>query len=174
MQEMQVQSLSRKDPLEKERANHCSILAWRIPWTEEPGGLQSMSSQRVGHDWASIRASSVGSLVLISCYWWHMLLSYMSTINPGLFQIPGLEYPGVSRECWQAFLVYSYGCLTLQAIALPSAGSLLPHGVSGPLESALSVLLCSQHTHRLRYVRVSPYWSQELLVECEPVVKHSC
>ena len=119
MQEMQVQSLSRKDPLEKERANHCSILAWRIPWTEEPGGLQSMSSQRVGHDWACIRASSVGSLVLISCYWWHMRLSYMSTINPGLFQIPWLEYPGVSRECWQAFLVYSYGCLTLQAIALP-------------------------------------------------------
>ena len=50
MQETQVQSLSQKDPLEKERANHYSILAWRIPWTEESGGLQSMSSQRVRHD----------------------------------------------------------------------------------------------------------------------------
>ena len=45
-----VQSLSWEDPLEKEIATHSSILAWRIPWTEEPGGLQSMGSQRVGHD----------------------------------------------------------------------------------------------------------------------------
>ena len=47
-QEMWVQSLGREDPLEKEMATHSSILAWRIPWTEEPGGLQSMGSQRVG------------------------------------------------------------------------------------------------------------------------------
>ena len=47
---MCVQSLCREDPLEKEMATHSSILAWRIPWTEEPGGLQSMGSQRVGHD----------------------------------------------------------------------------------------------------------------------------
>ena len=39
-----------EDPLEKGMANHSSILAWRIPWTEQPGGLQSMGSQRVGHD----------------------------------------------------------------------------------------------------------------------------
>ena len=45
-----VRSLGREDPLEKEMATHSSILAWRIPWTEEPGGLQSMESQRVGHD----------------------------------------------------------------------------------------------------------------------------
>ena len=44
MKETQVQSLSREDPLEKEMAPHSSILAWRIPWTEEPGGLQSMGS----------------------------------------------------------------------------------------------------------------------------------
>ena len=49
MQETQVQSLGGKDPLEKEVATHSCILAWRIPWTEEPGGLQSMGSQRVGH-----------------------------------------------------------------------------------------------------------------------------
>ena len=49
-QEMWVQSLGREDPLEEEMATHSSILAWRIPWTEEPGGLQSMGSQRVGHD----------------------------------------------------------------------------------------------------------------------------
>ena len=50
MQETQVQSLSQEDPLEKEMATCSSILAWRIPWTEEPGKLQFMGLQRVGHD----------------------------------------------------------------------------------------------------------------------------
>ena len=50
MQETQVQSLGWEDPLEKGMATHSSILAWRIPWTEEPGGLQSLSLQRVRHD----------------------------------------------------------------------------------------------------------------------------
>ena len=47
---MQVQSLGQEDPLEEEMESHSSILAWRIPWTEEPGGLESMESQRVRHD----------------------------------------------------------------------------------------------------------------------------
>ena len=50
MQETWVQSLGQEDPLEKEMVTHSSILAWRIPWTEEPGGLQPMGSQRVGDD----------------------------------------------------------------------------------------------------------------------------
>ena len=50
MQETQVQSLGQEDTLEKEMATHSSILAWRIPWTEEPGRLQSLGSQRVGQD----------------------------------------------------------------------------------------------------------------------------
>ena len=50
MQEIQVRSLGWEDLLEKEMATHSSILAWRIPWTEDPGGLQSMGSQRVRHD----------------------------------------------------------------------------------------------------------------------------
>ena len=50
MWETQVQSLGGEDSLEKEMATHSSILAWRIPWTEEPGGLLSMGSHRVGHD----------------------------------------------------------------------------------------------------------------------------
>ena len=48
--ETQVQSLGKEDPLEEEMATHSSILAWEIPWTVEPGGLQSMGSQRIGHD----------------------------------------------------------------------------------------------------------------------------
>ena len=50
MWETQVQFLGGEDPLEKEIATHSSTLAWKIPWTEEPDGLQSMGSQRVGHD----------------------------------------------------------------------------------------------------------------------------
>ena len=53
MQETWVRSLSQEVPLEKEMATHSSILAWRIPWMEELDGLQSMGSQRVGHDWAT-------------------------------------------------------------------------------------------------------------------------
>ena len=48
--ETRVRSLGWEDPLEKEVATHSSNLAWKVPWTEEPGGLQSMGSQRVGHD----------------------------------------------------------------------------------------------------------------------------
>ena len=50
MQETWVQSLGWEDPLEKEMATHSSMLAWKIPWTEEPGRLQSMGLQRVGHN----------------------------------------------------------------------------------------------------------------------------
>ena len=50
VQETRVQSLSQEDPLEKEMATHTSTLAWKIPWTEEPGRLQSIELQRVGHD----------------------------------------------------------------------------------------------------------------------------
>ena len=50
MQEIQVLSLGQEDPLEKEMETHSSILAWRIPWTEEPGRLQSIASHRDGHE----------------------------------------------------------------------------------------------------------------------------
>ena len=53
MWEAWVRSLGREDTLEKEMATHSSILAWRIPWMEEPAGLQSMGLQIVGHDWAT-------------------------------------------------------------------------------------------------------------------------
>ena len=53
MKEIQVGPLDGADPLEEEMATHSSILAWRIPWTEGPGGLQFMGSQRVGHDWVA-------------------------------------------------------------------------------------------------------------------------
>ena len=67
MQETWVQSLGWEDPLEKEMATHSSILAWRIPWTREPGGLQSTGSQRVGHDWATSFSVSDQSRIVSPC-----------------------------------------------------------------------------------------------------------
>ena len=54
MQDNWVQPLGWEDPLEKGMATHSSILAWRVPWTEEPGRLQSMGLQRVGYDWVTL------------------------------------------------------------------------------------------------------------------------
>ena len=59
MQEAQIQSLDLEDPLEKGMATHSSILAWRIPWTKEPGGLQSLESWRVGHDWVTNNSTHI-------------------------------------------------------------------------------------------------------------------
>ena len=63
MQETLVPSLGCEDPLEKGMAIHSSILAWRIPWTEEPGRLQSMESQRAGHDWVTEHEGKEGLVV---------------------------------------------------------------------------------------------------------------
>ena len=62
MQKTWVQSLGREDPLEKEMATHSSVLAWEIPWTEEPGGLQTIGSQRVGHDLATAQQPNTLSI----------------------------------------------------------------------------------------------------------------
>ena len=59
VQESRVRSLGQEDPLEKEMATHSSTLAWKIPWTEEPGRLQSMGSKRVGHDCATSLSLSI-------------------------------------------------------------------------------------------------------------------
>ena len=70
MQEFRVRSLGQEDPLEKGMAMHSSILAWRSPWTEEPGGLQSVRSQRVRHDGAINNStfSAYGDIIWIK-YW---------------------------------------------------------------------------------------------------------
>ena len=58
MQETQVQSLGWDNPLKKGLATHSSILAWKVLWTEKPGRLQSLGSQRVGHDWSDLAAAA--------------------------------------------------------------------------------------------------------------------
>ena len=69
VQETRVWSLGWEDLLEKETATHSSILAWKISWTEEPGGLQSMGSHRVGHDWATITHTARTSHTVINYYY---------------------------------------------------------------------------------------------------------
>ena len=64
MLEMRVQSLGQEDPLEKAMTTDSSILAWRIPWTEEPGGPQSTGSQRVGHDWSNLACTNTHMCIL--------------------------------------------------------------------------------------------------------------
>jgi len=70
MQETWVQSLGLEDLLEKDMVIHCSILAWRILWTQEPGGLQSIRLQKVGHDWATnIYTHTIVFWILQLCRW---------------------------------------------------------------------------------------------------------
>ena len=87
MWETRVRSMGWEDPLEKEMAPHSSTLAWRIPWMEEPGGLQSVGSQRVGHDWAT-------SLSLFTFHF-RALEKEMATHSSVLaWRIPGTGEPG--------------------------------------------------------------------------------
>ena len=86
-QETQVWSLGYEDPLEKEMATHPSILAWRIPWTEELSGLQSTGSQRVGHDWVTDRPprathTIISSSLINNYHNWSFLLDYYWEITP--------------------------------------------------------------------------------------------
>ena len=87
MQERQVPSLGWEDPLEKEVATHSSILAWRIPWTEESGGVQSMGSQRVRHDLASKQQHFVTRDQALPnlCFLFNGLWSFVQTLTPVLF-----------------------------------------------------------------------------------------
>ena len=107
MRETQVQSLAQEDPLEKEMVTHSSILAWRIPWMEKPGRLQSTGSQRVGHDWATslslsfiVQKDHVQQLTSLSIWWrWHSDSSAgkESSCNAG---DPGL-ISWVRKICWR-------------------------------------------------------------------------
>ena len=86
MQEMQVPSLGWEDPLEEEMATHSRILAWEIPWTEEPGGLQSVGSQRVRDSWATKTATTIKNSTLdadiMAVFIFHILKKFYKQHNP--------------------------------------------------------------------------------------------
>ena len=76
MQETQVWPLDQEDSLEEEMASHSSILAWEIPWTEKPGGLQSMGLQRVEHDWPHVSTQNIQRSGLTESKGWKLSRKY--------------------------------------------------------------------------------------------------
>ena len=94
VQETQVWSLSQEDPLEKGMTTHSSILSWRIPWTEEPGGLQSTGSQRIRQDWMTLTStSSVISII-------HQFNIQFIKISLSLLWVASLAKQLVDHSCW--------------------------------------------------------------------------
>ena len=121
MQETWVWFLGWKDPLEKEVETHSSILAWRIPCTEEPGGLQSMGSQKVGHDWVTkpppqrLSAGSVASIQITILAWSRAHVSSRGcdsvTVGGHIFQVTSSATAMFSLwglERWFLYISYLY------------------------------------------------------------------
>ena len=92
MWETRVRSLGREDPLEKEMAIHSSTIAWKIPWTEEPGRLQSMGSQRVRHDWATDNNKSI--------YWLITLLTLFSLVPSSMLWVGSVIHSITQMKTW--------------------------------------------------------------------------
>ena len=112
--ETQVRSLDQEDPLEKEMANHASILSWKIPWTEEPGRLQPMGSQRVWHDWA------------ISLSHFHFRASLVTQLVKNL---PAMQETWVQSLGWGRSPREGKGC-PLQYSGLENSMDCIVHGVT--------------------------------------------
>ena len=111
VQETQAQSLGQDDPREKEMAMHSRILAWRIPWTKEPGGLQSMGSQRVGHNWVTKHSHRETNQILETVvdfflFWsWITFGSYSTFSSLGFFNLGNIitKAPEDLREAAEAY-----------------------------------------------------------------------
>ena len=99
VQETQVWSLAQEDPLEKGMTTYFSILAWRIPWREEPGGLQSIESQRVGHNWMT-NTFTFNEMCWVSFVIAKFLVSYVYS---------ELIFPDKNRKMWSKWYVHFMG-----------------------------------------------------------------
>ena len=96
IQKIRVRSLGGEDPLEKGMATHSSILGWRIPWTEEPGELQSMGSPRVRHDWTTNTFNFIAfCFIMLSRYW----MFYKSKICGNLVSSKSINTTFSNRIC---------------------------------------------------------------------------
>ena len=98
--------------LEKEMATHSSVLAWKIPWTEDPGRLQSMGSLRVGHDWAT-------SLSLFTFMHWRRMAAHSSVLA---WRIPGLGEPGGLPSMGSHRVGHDWSDLAAAAVAAAYTG----------------------------------------------------
>ena len=147
MQETQVRSLGWEDPLEKEMATHSSILAWRIPWTQKPGGLQSMGPQRVKHDWET----DTFPFTLWVCSWECLPLSMIlvcweESLARGI--------PDSSQSSPPLPLTLNTGC---------QPGAVLPH-----LHAFQSIWKCLPFTFQLYrgfFIWISTFWTLRLALQ---------
>ena len=106
MQETWVQSLGREDPLEKGSATHSSIFAWKIPWAEEPGGLQSMGLQTVGDDWVRLKKKKISPLSIQTFlafpqqYEWSPLISQHISFSFSIFcKTASVQFSSAAQSC---------------------------------------------------------------------------
>ena len=175
MQETWVWSLGREDPLEKGMATHSSILAWRIPWTEHPGGLQSMGSQTVKHDWSDLAHMQFQHVVIIWCFLiyrftptsffvcscWQIhplfyrvpcMLIFMFESNGVIYHVPLLpvSLPVPSSRSRESFLV---DCSSLSCVFLGR-----DHGKHTRVPKCAQQLLCRLYAWRPVWMRASSWW----------------
>ena len=128
MRETRVQSLGQEDPLEKEMAKHSSTLAWRIPWTEEPGRLQSTGLQGVRHDWATslsliISERHVLTILLLLLFRWSVVSDSFATLWTAAHQA-SLSVGFSRQEYWSGLPCSSPGDLPNRGIKPASPVSL--------------------------------------------------
>ena len=134
-----IQSLGWRDPLEEGVATRSSILAWRIPWTEEPGGLQSMGSQRVRHDWVTEHITEVNETVNFSGFMAYFFNIHFDFIFDGIYALQMLPcyFSKWPLRLYYDFLVFRWGNWG------PQKPSDLPEGAclwSQKLKPAVSLL----------------------------------
>ena len=131
VQETWVQSLGWEDPLEKEMATHSSILAWKISWTEEPGGLQSMGSQRVGHDWAT-NTSILWHCLSLGLEWnWLFPVFDHCWVFQVYWHIECFSFTASSFRIWNSSTGIPSPPLALFIVMLPKAHLILNSRMSG-------------------------------------------
>ena len=142
MQETWVWSLGREDPLEKEMATHSSTLARTIPWTEEPSRLQSVGSQRVGHNWVTL-------LSLSSLEWNSMNVEILSLIF-------SLLSPEVNTA-FHAIRIFHLPLVSSTSIPIPSATSVTSNSIIYPNPS-ISFHFCYHHAVQVTNTSAWTHW----------------
>ena len=173
MRETQVWSLGWEDSLEEAMATHSSIVAWRIPWTEEPGGLQSMGSQRTGHNWATMHSTASPNAVVcwgargsgFSVCIWKVHISVhnkdvlFTVLNTTSFATQVVWGPG-DRNTYLPVLSFSHNNQLARKKGLPFTSS-LPQEQGCEPETCLQDTVSTQGEKHLPSPHVinSPHWS---------------
>ena len=152
MQETQVQSLGQEDPLEEEMATHSRVLAWRFPWTEEPGRLQSMGSQRIGYNWTTRqRQQQLWALAHSEQFFFSLPRSLPKLPRWGFWDHESGAWSRAARRAALLECQESQGHLACFASAGLSASGILPCGergfIDGPGNTEASLIQSPAEVH---------------------------